>query len=93
MSSGTAPRELKPQISEESTRLKCEVIRQLTAYPVQRQGLAGDTTVIQRGTIVWVDPTAWDNQPRVGELVVRFLSGESWFYTDRETFSRSVRKV
>jgi hypothetical protein len=93
MSSGSAPQESKPQIREESARLKCEVIRHLTAYPVQGPGLAGDTTIIQRGAIVWVDPTAWDNQPEVGELVVRFLSGESWFYTDRDTFAHSVRKV
>jgi hypothetical protein len=90
MPSGSAPQESKPQPPEQrESCLQYKVTRRLNAYPAQ----GSDTVVLDEGVIVWADPDFWNDKPWKGELVVRFLCNESWFYVDRETFVESTRRA
>jgi hypothetical protein len=93
MSYGSAPQESKPQPPEQrESCLRYKVTRRLNAYPAQ-EGSTADAVIVDEGVIVWADPDFWNDKPWKGELVVRFLSNETWFYADRETFVASTRRA
>lgn len=69
-------------------RPKYEITHRLTAYSKE---LPGNGHVLEKGTVIRIDPDfAWDNTA-VSALIVRFVCGDVWFYLDRETFERSTR--
>ena len=74
----------------EDPRPRSEVTRRLTAYSVWEKP-PGNTRALEKGTIVWLDPDFESDNATVNGLIVRFLYGDVWFYTDRETFERSTR--
>jgi hypothetical protein len=74
----------------EKPRPKYEVTHRLTAYSAQEE-VPGNGRVLEKGTVVWIDPDFGWNNAAVSALIVRFFCGDVWFYIDRETFERSTR--
>ena len=82
-----------PQITAQPRpSAKYEAVRQFTAYIVHNGGSAEDPLILEKGAVLWADTSFWRDCPRESALVVRFLSGDSWFYVDRETFVDCTRK-
>lgn len=74
----------------EQLRPKYEITHPFTAYSA-REEFPGNSSVLEKGTVIWIDlDFGWDNAA-VRALIVRFLYGDVWFYMDRETFERSTR--
>ena len=79
--------------SQTESRSQYVVIHGLIAYTGQGKGYAADPRILEKGAIIWADPDFWKDKRWAGQLVVRFLCDNAWFYVDQETFASSTRKM